>query len=445
MNYLTDRIRPMYAKMLTAAFGSALVSSIYSVVDMAVVGQYQGASGTATLAVIAPIWNIIYSLGLLMGIGGSVLFATTRGRLGKNNRTPDEFFSASLIGVSILALASWLLIVFFQEPLLMAFGADQSLIPYANAYLYPIRFGIPCFLFVQFLSAYLRNDGNPVLATKAVLAGGVFNVIGDIFFVFRLDMGIQGAGLATMLGSVVSLLVMLTHFTSRKNTLRFVWPRHFIRRIAQIAATGFSTFIIDIAMGVLTILFNNQIMKYLGQNALSVYGILINLSTFAQCSAYSIGQAAQPIISMNFGAGKTSRIKETLKYTLFTCALFGIIWTALMIAFPNGFVRIFMKPSQPILKIAPGIISTYGLSFLLLPLNIFSTYYFQALMEAKMSMIISCLRGIVLSGLLIMALPLINPNAIWLAMPITELLTAFLVVFEMRKSRQELGVPVQAA
>lgn len=222
MNYLIDPIRPMYTKMLTAAFGSALVSSIYSVVDMAVVGQYQGASGTATLAVIAPIWNIIYSLGLLMGIGGSVLFATTRGRLEKNDRTPDEFFSTSLIGVSILALASWLLIAFFQEPLLMAFGADQSLIPYANAYLYPIRFGTPCFLFVQFLSAYLRNDGNPVLATKAVLAGGIFNVAGDIFFVFGLDMGIQGAGLATMLGSVISPLVMLTHFTSRKNTLRFV-------------------------------------------------------------------------------------------------------------------------------------------------------------------------------------------------------------------------------
>lgn len=198
-------------------------------------------------------------------------------------------------------------------------------------------------------------------------------------------------------------------------------------------------------MGVLTILFNNQIMKYLGQEALSVYGILINLSTFVQCSAYSIGQAAQPIILMNFGADKTDRIKETLKYALFTCVLFGIIWTALMIAFPNGFVRIFMKPSAAILEIAPGIISTYGLPFLLLPLNIFSTYYFQALMEAKMSMIISCLRGIVLSGLLILALPLIAPQAIWLSMPITELLTAFLVVFEMRKSRQELGVPVQAS
>lgn len=93
MDFLTSKIRPMYFKYLTAAFGSALISSIYGVVDMAMVGQYQGPEGTAALAVVSPIWNIIYSLGLLMGIGGSVLFSTLRGESEKNREKSNEYFT----------------------------------------------------------------------------------------------------------------------------------------------------------------------------------------------------------------------------------------------------------------------------------------------------------------------------------------------------------------
>lgn len=104
MDLLKDKIRPLYFKYLTAAFGSALIASIYGIVDMAMVGQYQGPQGTAAMAVISPIWNIIYSLGLLMGIGGSVLLSTLRGESEKNLDRSNEYFTAAIIGVSILAL-----------------------------------------------------------------------------------------------------------------------------------------------------------------------------------------------------------------------------------------------------------------------------------------------------------------------------------------------------
>lgn len=138
-------------------------------------------------------------------------------------------------------------------------------------------------------------------------------------------------------------------------------------------------------------LFNRQILKYLGTDVLSVYGIIINISTFAQCCAYSIGQASQPIISVNYGAGYKNRINEVLKYALMTAALFGIIWTLAAEFVPNMFVRIFMTPTETILNIAPSIIRTYGISFLLLPFNIFSTYYFQAIMKPDTAFIVSVL------------------------------------------------------
>lgn len=439
MNFLTDKIKSMYFKYLFAAFGSALISSIYGIVDMAVVGQYQGPEGTAAMAVIAPVWNIIYSLGLLMGIGGSVLFGTLRGQSEQNRKQSNEYFAAAVIGAAILAAVMWLGIIFFDKELLILFGAKEQLLPLARRYLIPVKFVVPSFLFTQLLSAFLRNDGNPGLATKAVLFGGIFNIFGDYFFVFTLDMGIMGAGLATAIGSVFSLLIMLTHFIGKRNTLQIVKPTDLLSKMKAIIVTGFATFFIDVAMGILTILFNRQILKYLGTDALSIYGIIINISTFVQCCAYSIGQASQPIISANFGAGKGDRIRDTLKYALYTAAAFSVFWTVFSMTMPNLYVHIFMTPTENILKIAPAIIRSYAISFLLLPLNIFSTYYFQAIIKPSTSFIVSVARGTIISGILILLLPaLAGKNTIWFAMPLTELIVAVYVVIKMTKYTKQL-------
>lgn len=439
MDFLTSKIKPMYFKYLTAAFGSALISSIYGVVDMAMVGQYQGPSGTAALAVVAPIWNIIYSLGLLMGIGGSVLFSTLRGKSAENRKESNEYFTAALIGIGILAAITWAVVIFFDRPLLTLFGAEETLLPLAQSYLFPVKFAVPSFLLTQLMAAFLRNDGNPGLATKSVIFGGIFNVFGDWFFVFVLNLGIMGAGLATAMGSVFSLLMMLTHFRSSKNTLKLEKPTKLLSKLRSISVTGFSTFFIDVAMGILTMLFNRQILKYLGTDALSVYGIIINISTFVQCCAYSIGQASQPMISTNFGAKQWERINQLLKYALGTAAVFGLIWTALAELVPNLFIHVFMTPTDAIIAIAPNIIRSYGISFLLLPFNIFSTYYFQALMKPAASFLVSVGRGAVISGILIYLLPAaLGANAIWFAMPITELIVAIAVAIAMIRYTNQL-------
>lgn len=437
MNLLTDKVKTLYFKYLAAAFGSSFISSVYGLADTAMVGQYQGPEGTAALAVVAPVWNIIYSLGLLTGIGGSVLFGIARGK--KTEKNENEFFSAALWSTVFLSLLCWLVIGFFDKEMLLLFGADETLIPLSRSYLLPVKFTVPVFLFNQMLAAFLRNDNAPELATKAVLAGGIFNVAGDYFFVFTMDLGIFGAGLATAMGACITLLMMLSHFFSKKNTLKLVPCSHIFRKAKALVLMGFSTFFIDAAMGILTIFFNRQIMKYLGTDALSVYGILVNISTFVQCCAYSVGQAAQPIISINFGAQNGNRIREVLKYSLYAAGCFSAVWLFLTLSFPNGFVRIFMKPTKEVLEIAPNIIRSYCISFLLLPLNIFSTYYFQSLLKPAASFCISVLRGMVISGLLIYLLPVVcSPAALWFAMPLTELVVAAGVVMLMIRYTRQL-------
>ena len=381
MDFLTGNIKRIYFRYLSAAFGSAMITSVYSIVDMAMVGQYHGPDGTAALAVVAPVWNIIYSLGLLMGIGGSVIFSAKRGAEQKDG-AENQYFTMAVLGSVLLAVLAWV----------------------------------------------------------GVLAGGLFNIFGDYFFVFTCDMGIYGAGLATAIGSGISFVVMLTHFFSRKNTLRLVKVEQGLRKFREISVTGFSTFFIDVAMDILTVLFNRQIMQYLGTNALAVYGPIIQVSTFVQCCAYSVGQAAQPIISTNFGAGKGDRIRETLRLALGTAIFFGLFWTVVSMACPNLYVRIFMQPTQRILEIASAIICLYAISFLFLPLNIFSTYYFQAIMKPKAAFVVSVARGCVISGILILLLPVLTgADSIWLAMPITELVVLLYAVATMKRMTKALA------
>ena len=428
MDLLKDKIKPIYLKYLVAASGSALVGCIFGMIDAMMVGKYHGPVGNAALAVFNPVWSIIYSLGFLAGIGGSVLFAMSRGK--GDEKAAQQYFTLSVIYGVILSALAMFAIGTFYEPMLRFFGADDELFVLARRYLVPIFFVIPCCIFNCILSAYLRNDGNPSLATNAVIIGGIFNAIADYVCVFVLDMGILGAGLATMIGQYIAVGLMLLHFVSKKNTLRFVKIDMAVQKIKDITVTGFSTAISDLALGIIGILFNRQIMKYLGSDALAVYGVITQVTVFAQCLAYGIGQAGQPIISQNYGAGQYGRIRECLKYCLYTSIGMGLLWTIAMLAVPNVILNFFMNPTPSVMEIAPGILRTYGISYILLPFNIFATYYFQAMMKPNLSTIASFARGAVVSGMMIILIPLLfGADRLWFSMLFTEILVALFSIY----------------
>ncbi len=435
MDLLTSDIRKLYPRYLAASFGSALIVSIYSLVDCAMVGQYEGPDGVAALATVAPVWNILYSCGLLFGIGGSVLMSAAKGA--GNTRQAYNYYTLSCLGMTAAALLTWGLVLFAPVPMLTLFGADSRLLPLALEYLHYVRFAAPLFVLGQFLSAMLRNDGAPALATAATLAGGIFNVFGDYFFVFVMDMGIRGAGLATALGQVLSVLLQCSHFFSRRCSLKIVIPVKPCTGTGLIAATGFSSFFIDIAMGILSVMFNNQIMGLAGSDALAVYGVIVNVSTFVQACAYGVGQAAQPIISTNYGAGKMERVHLAFRLGLGTALMLGGGFTLLTMAFPLPLTHLFMDATPAVLAIAAPILRRYFLSFLLLPFNIYAIYYFQAVLRPKASFLMSVLRGLAISGLLIHLLPaFLGGNALWFAMPLTELLVTILSILLIKHSPQ---------
>ncbi len=219
MDVLKDRIRPLYFRYLAAAMGSALVYSVFGIVDAMMIGKYHGPVGNAALSVFSPIWAAGYCLGLLAGVGGSVLFGNARGS-GQEKRA-QEYFSFTVLFGAVLSLLIMAAIGFFHTPLLHLFGGDDTLIPLCSEYLFPIYFALPCCIFVNILAAFLRNDGEPALASFAVIAGGCLNIIGDYLLMFRMDLGIRCAGIATAAGLYLSNLIMLIHFLRKKTP--FAW------------------------------------------------------------------------------------------------------------------------------------------------------------------------------------------------------------------------------
>ena len=430
MDLLRDDVRKTYRRYLAAAFGSSFISTIYSFVDMIVVGQYQGPSGTAALALISPVWNIIFSLGMLFGIGGSVHFGMLRGEKDKVPGTENRYFTSALYVTGTLSALIMTVLLCFDGAIFRALGAEGELLTLALDYFRPVRFAVPCYMLGQVVAAFLRNDNDPGLATAAVLIGGLFNVFGDCYFTFVLDMGLFGAGLATAIGSALTLAIMLTHFFKRENTLRLVPIRQLSGTVGRMIETGFSAFFADLAMGIVTALLNRGIVRYAGTDALAVYGVIVYVGTCAQCSAYSVGQAAQPLFSINFGARKWDRIRQTQTCAIRSVIVFSLFWTGVSMAFPEQIVRIFMDATPGVLEIAPTIIRIYATSFLLLPFNIYSAYYFQSIMRARAALWLAVARGLVISGGLILLLPLIfKATGLWIAMPITDAITFAATLF----------------
>ena len=225
MDHLRGNIKTLYFKYLSAAFGSALISSIYGIVDMAMVGQYRAPTARRRW----PCGRAGVERHLQPGPSHGHrrqrdLQHEARQRHERRRRGRAVFYRGGhRLGHSGGAHVDR------ADPLRASasdvFGTDETLLALAQRYMIPVKVVFPLFLFNQMLAAFLRNDGAPALAMLGVLSGGIFNVFGDWFFVFPCDMGVYGAGLATALGSAVSFLVMLTHFASRKNTLRLVKPK----------------------------------------------------------------------------------------------------------------------------------------------------------------------------------------------------------------------------
>lgn len=428
MNFLTDNPKKLYSKFLMASMTSALVMSVYSFVDAIAVGQSEGELGAAAMAVITPLYGIIIFLAILCGIGGAVLMSNAKGE-GKEEKG-NAYFTASLLIMGILTVIAWTGLALFHKQIFAFFGADETIMPKVMEYAKWLILTFPVFVAPTFLGSFIRNDGAPTLAMAAVIIGGGINIFGDWLLCFPLGMGMEGAAIASVTGTTVQGLIMCSHFFKKKCELKLVKPFDMGKDVRKILEIGFGASVLDLGVVIICVLMNNQIMKYGSTVELAVYGVAATVASLFQALFSGVGQAIQPLVSVNFGAGENDRVKRFWKMSLTTVIAFGVIFTAIGELFPTQIVQLFVDVTPEMLTATPTIIRLHFLYFLFLGITVLSTYYLQSIMQDKLSMVIALLRSVVISTLLIFTLPLaMDINGVWLALPISELTVAVVALF----------------
>lgn len=423
MDVLTERIKPLYTRYLAASLGSSLAVSIYSLVDSIAVGRSEGPAGAAAMAVITPVYGLILFLAILCGIGGAVLTSNAKGE-GEEEKG-NSYFSTSVVIMLIIALITWGGIALFSRGVLCFFGADDIIYPMAMKYIkWMIRFW-PIFMVPAFVSAFIRNDGVPELAMWAVIAGGLSNILGDWLFVFPLGMGIEGAAVATVIGNGLQTVIMCSHFFRRKCGLKFVKPMPLLKGMRLILSIGVSSGLLDLGTVVLAVIMNNQVMNYGGATALAGYGVVATISSLIQSLYGGVGQAVQPLISKNQGAGEFERVNDIRRLGMGTVIAMGMLFTGIAQLFPVPVIKLFMAATPEVLKAAPPIVRIYSLLYLFQGISVLAIYYLQAIMQKRMAVVIAVLRGFVVSGIMLFVLPMIwNASGVWWAMPLSECIVA---------------------
>ncbi len=447
MNLLKDRIGTLYLKFLLPSLFSALVTTIYSFVDTIAIGQGVGADGAAACAIIYPILGVASLFGFLCGIGGSVRYGKALGE-GKPEKA-NAYYTASLLLVLALTALVWPATALWRTQIFTLFGANDRLMPLVLEYGDWIIWTFPAFILSAYLTCMVRCDGAPNVVMGAVIAGGIFNVFGDWFLVFPMGMGMTGAAIATAGGTVIQLLVLWGFLFTRHSRLRLVKPWELSKAIFKAVTAGFSASVLEFAFIVLTCILNNQIMRYGGEVALSVFGVVLSCSGMFQHIYTGVGQAVQPIAVTNYGAGQLRRIISLRRVSQWTVAAMGILFMLTGVLFPTQIIRFFVDATPEVLEAAPGIMRIYFLSFLFMGVNIWAVFYFQSIMQTTISTVLTVLRGVVISALLLYLLPLwLGISGVWWAMVLTEALvtgiTLVCIGYTSRILRQKMAkIPIQ--
>lgn len=435
-NLLEDPVGGLFRKYLIPSISGTLVTSIYILVDTMMIGQGIGADGIAALNLILPLFSFFYGTGMLFGVGGAVLMAVAAGRgRGEEGR---EYFTVSLMGILFFSVLYGVGGNLFFTPLTRLLGSNETLQPLVEQYGRIIVSGAPAYMLSSLMQAFVRNDRAPRLVMTAVISGGVCNVIMDYILIFPLGMGMAGAALATVCGSLLNMAILCSHLFSKQNTLRLTKRAPWLLRLRQIAVNGLSSFLMEVAGGIVVFLFNRQLLTYVGNMGVVAYGIISNSALVVNSITNGICQATQPILSTNYGAAKQDRVAQTRSLGLRTVIMAGVFFCAVGMLFPKVLMAAFVEPTPGLDVLAVPAIRTYFIAFLFMGCNLLFSTYFQSVMRPQYALTVSLLRGLVLNSLLVFVLPLfLGVTGIWLTMPVTEGIVLLIGIFLCRLSGQE--------
>ena len=418
-------VKKLMLQLMIPAVVAQVVNLLYNIVDRIYIGHIEGIGAAALTGVglFTPILMLLNAFAMLVGAGGAPRTAIA---LGQGDRQQAEKIISNSFTVLML-FAVVLTIGFYAgaPALLRLFGASDATLPYALSYSRLYILGSVFVLLVLGMNPFITTQGFAKTSMLTTVIGAVINIILDPILIFGFGLGVQGAAIATVLSQAVGAAWILQFLTGKKTILhlRKDYLRPEKQVILPVLALGISTFVMLSTESLLSISFSSSLARYGSDVAV---GAMTSASQLCTLPIQGVCQGGQPVMSFNFGAGKKPRVKEAFRFQLTLCGAYTcLFWLAMMLA-PGAVAGIFTSDSA-LISYTTWAMRIYMAGIFAMGFQIACQQSFMALGQAKVSLLLACLRKIILLIPLIFILPHLVADpvfGVFLAEPVSDILAA---------------------
>ena len=435
----TESISKLLLKYSIPAIIGMMVNALYNVVDRMFIGNIPGVGPMAItgLGVTMPIMTIIIAFGMLVGIGAVTNISL---KLGEGKREEAEKIIGNAITLSlIIGFILTIVGAVFLSKILTMFGASEGTLQYAKDYMSVILIGTIFSIMAMMFNNLIRGDGNPKLSAIIMAVGCFTNIVLDAVFIFAFNMGIQGAALATIISQGITAIWGFLYYSTGKSNVKFkkVNLRLNKKMVLEIFAIGGSPFAMQLATSLVQVTINNSLKSYGGDLAIGAMATISSINMIFVMPAYGFVQGMQPIVGFNYGAKKYDRAKKTLIITLVASTVVFILGSLFVQITPQILVGMFNKDAQ-LMSITVNGLRKYLFALPIIGVSIVGTNYIQSTGNAKMAMLLSLLRQVIVLIPMVLILPkFFDLNGVWFAQPtadiISSVITGIVLFKEIRK------------
>ncbi|MDE6018390.1 MAG: MATE family efflux transporter [Muribaculaceae bacterium] len=430
LDYANGKISTLFRKIFFPTLLGMIFTALITIVDGIFVGNGVGPDGIAAVNIIAPLYMVATGIGLMLGIGASVLAGMALAE-NERKRACAIVSQAFLTGTCIMAVIVALTLL-FPTQIARLLGSSDHLMPLALDYLCWLMPGILFLVWSSIGMMTIRLDGSPNYAMLINVIPAILNIIGDYVLIFPCGMGVKGAAIATA-GSVAIGGVMAIIYFRKSYVIKLVADyADFRRNLLKTMAVGSASFITEIAMSIMMLTGNIIFMRYFGDAGVAAYSIACYLFPLMFMMSNAVAQSAQPIISYNFGNHASGRVSAAFRMSLRVALLCGAIVTVSIFFLSGEIVGLFIPVDSEAGLIAVHGLPIYSFCATFFALNIAYIGYYQSMGKAARAMTYTLLRGVIILVPLFFLLPSLFPSwGMWAAIPASELCT-FLIIFSRR-------------
>ena len=404
-----------YFKYVSQNIFGLLGTSCYILADTYFISHAAGTSGVALLNLCLPIYNFIFAIGSMLGLGAATRYAILRAQ---GDERSERYFSNALLWAMVFALPFMLAGIFCPEVLLRFMGGDAEIVALGVGYARIFLLFTPFFMCNYIVAAFVRNDGDPSLAMVATLCGSLFNVVFDYIFMFPMGLGLPGAALAT--------------------AVRLVRQLPSPELLAQSCQLGVSGFVGEMSSGVTTTVFNLLLLRLAGNVAVAAYGVVANYALVATAVFNGVAQGAQPLVSRCYGKNDAADARKLLLLGSGTALALAAALYAVLFGFTGPIVAVFNSENSALMaQYAFSGMRVYFLGYFFAGLNIVAAGYLGAVDRPAEASATSLSRGIVaIVACSLVLSALFGMNGVWAAFPASEAITACLTLFLLKRKKR---------